>query len=170
MQPLYLLTAVDVRRAEQAGSSRATTISKLTIPPVRFVTAGHSPGGGVMGVDYVQPRIEPLEPAFMVKGIDIEVFSGLGVRDRWTFAGAYRDKKTNRAIPARAIIEGAVVEWEPDESDPAEFQGCNHILREVTHFEFLLDSKELWYIDNDEREIRRNGIPLFADDRRALGA
>lgn len=170
MQPLYLLTAVDVRRAEQAGSSRATTISKLTVPPIKFMSANHNPGGGVMSVDYTLPRIEPLEPAFMSKGIDTDIFSGLGVRDRWVFAGSYRDKKTNIAVPGRAVIEGAIVEWEPDESDPGEFQGCNHIFREVTHFELLLNGKELWYIDAEERVLRRNGQDLFAADRLALGA
>ena len=167
---LYMLTAVDVRRAEVAGSSRATTIEKLTIPPVKFMTASHNPGGGVMGGDFVLPRIEPLEPAFSVKGIDTDIFSGMGVRDRWTFAGAYRDKKTNKAVPARGVIEGAITEWEPDESDPGEFQGCTHAFKEVLHFEFLLDGVELWYIDFWERIIRRNGEDLFADDRLALGA
>lgn len=168
--PLYMLTAVDLRRATQAGTSRATTVSKLTIPPVKFMTAAHNPGGGVMEVESVLPRIEALEPAFSAKGIDTEIFSGMGEVERWTFAGAYRDKKTNRAIPGRGIIEGAVAEWEPDESDPAEFSGCNHIFREVTHFEFSLDGENLWYIDFWERVIRRKGVDLFAQERRALGA
>ncbi|WP_394689059.1 phage major tail tube protein [Hoeflea sp.] len=170
MQTLYMLTAVDVRRAEVGGSSRATTIDKLTIPAINFMTAEHNPGGGVMSVNYALPRIEAPEPAFSVKGIDTDVFGGMGLRDKWTFAGAYRDKKTNRAVPARGVIEGAVTNWEPDESDPGEFQGCNHIFKEVTHFEFLLDGVELWYIDADERVMRRNGEDLFAADRLALGA
>lgn len=170
MQNLYMLTAVDVRRAEVAGSSRATTIEKLTIPPIKFMTAGHNPGGGVMSVDFVLPRIEGLEPGFSAKGIDTDIFGGMGVVDKWTFAGAYRDKKTNKAVPARGIIEGAVTEWEPDESDPGEFQGCTHAFKEVTHFEFLLNGNELWYIDSWERIIRRNGEDLFAADRLALGA
>lgn len=168
--PLYLLTAVDVRRAEQAGTSRVNTIAKLTIPAIRFVTANHNPGGGVMGVDYALPRIQPPEPAFSAKGIDADIFGGFGLRERWVFAGSYRDKRTNAAVPARAIIEGAIVEWEPDESDPSEFQGCNHIFKEVTHYEFTLNGKELFYVDSDERVLRRNGEDLFAADRAALGA
>lgn len=169
-QELLMLTAVDVRRATQPDTSRAVTIDKLTIPPIKFIKSGHNPGGGVMEVDFTQPRIEKLEPAFSVKGVDREIFTGMGLTDKWTFAGAYRDKKTGRSIPGRAIIEGALSEWEPDESDPTEFQGCNHMLCEVTHFEFSIDDTELWYIDSWERIIRRNGVDLFADDRRALGA
>ncbi|HEV7293113.1 MAG TPA: phage major tail tube protein [Devosia sp.] len=169
-QPLLILTAVDVRRAEEAGTSRATTISTLTIPAVNFVTAEHSPGGGVGAVNFTLPRIEALEPAFSAKGLDRDVFRGLGISDRWTFASSYRDKKTNRPMAARGIIEGAITQWEPDESDPAEFQGCNHAFNEVTHFELTLDGEEFFYFDFWERVLRRDGVDLFADDRRALGA
>ncbi|MCX2722620.1 phage major tail tube protein [Roseibium salinum] len=170
MQTIYMLTAVDVRRAEKEGTSRANAISKLTIPPVKFITAKHSPGGGVMGVDWTVPRIEPLEPAFMIRGLDKEIFVGLGHRDRWVFAGSYKDLRTGKNVSARAIIEGAIVEWEPDESDPEDFQGCNHALKEVTHFELILDGEELYYIDFWERIMRRNGEDLFEGVRGALGA
>jgi len=170
MQTLYMLTAVDVRRAEKEGTSRATTISKLTIPPIKFMTAGHNPGGSVMATDFSLPRIEALEPKFMVKGLDTDIFGGLGERDRWVFAGAYKDKRTGLDVPGRAVIEGAITQWEPDESDPADFQGCNHSLTEVTHFELTLDGKELFYIDFWERILRRDGEDLFAGVRGALGS
>lgn len=169
-QPLYMLAAVDMRRAEEAGSSRAHTIEKLTIPAIKFVTADHSPGGGVMGVDFTQPRIEPLEAAMSVKGIDTDIFRGLGESEKWTFATAYRDKKTGLIIPARGIIEGAIAEWEPDESDPTEFQGCTHAFKEITHFSFTLGGDELFYIDFWERILRKGGVDRFAPIREGLGA
>lgn len=169
-KPLLLLEAVDLRRATQAGTSRANTIATLTIPPITFVTSEHNPGGGIMAANFAQKRIEALEPAFSAKGLDEDVFRGMGVVDRWSFAAAYRDKQTGRAIPARGIIEGAITQWEPDESDPTEFQGCNHMFNEVTHFEFLLDGVEWVYFDFWERIARRMGNDLFADVRQALGA
>lgn len=171
MQPLYQLTAVDVRRATDAGTSRATLITKLAMPGLTFVGSEHSPGGGVISVKYVQPRLEAIEPKFEVKGIDLDIFGGLGKVDRWVFAGAYREKKPGggRTVAARAIIEGAIAVWEPDESDPAELQGCNHTFAEVTHYEFILDDKELFYVDAWENVLRVNGVDMFADERRALG-
>lgn len=169
-KPLLILSAVDVRRATQTGTSRATTISSLTIPAINFITTDHTPGGGVMGVNFTQPRIEPLEPAFTAKGLDPDVFRGMGVKDTWTFAQAYKDKQTGRDIAARGIIEGAISGWEPDESDPAEFQGATHMFREVTHLELSLDGEELLYIDFYERVFRRAGQDLFEGVRRALGA
>ena len=170
MQTIYMLAAVDVRRAETPGTSRVHTIAKLTIPPIKFANAGHNPGGGVIAVDFTLPRIEALEPKFMCKGLDTDVFGGLGARDRWVFAGAYKDKRTGLDVPGRAIIEGAVTQWEPDESDPVDFQGCNHALTEVTHFELTLDGKELFYIDFWERQLRRDGVDMFEGVRGALGA
>lgn len=172
MTSLYLLTAVDVRRAEVAGSSRATIINKLTMPSLEFATAEHNPGGGIMAADFVLPRLNKVEPKFDAKGIDTDIFNGLGLSTKWTFAGAYREKKPGggAAVPARAIIEGAIATWEPDESDPAEFQGCTHTFKEVTHYEFLLNGVELFYVDFFERVFRRDGVDLFEADRRALGA
>ncbi len=123
-----------------------------------------------MAVDFTLPRIEAMEPKFMCKGLDTDVFGGLGTRDRWVFAGAYTDKRTGLPVPGRAIIEGAVTQWEPDESDPVDFQGCNHALTEVTHFELTLDGEELFYIDFWERVLRPKGVDLFEGVRGALGA
>lgn len=172
MQPLYMLTAVDVRRADETGNTRATTISKLAFPSIQFAGSEHSPGGGVMSVNFAQHRINALEPRFEAKGIDLDIFRGMGQTARWTFAGAYREKKPGGGglVPGRGIIEGAVTMWEPDESDPAEFQGCNHSFTEVTHFEFHIDDRELFYVDFWERVVRVDGVDLFADVRRALGA
>lgn len=169
-QPLYLLTAVDLRRTSRPGISRANTAASLVIPALKFMTANHNPGGGVGEVEFTLPRIEALEPKFDGKGLDADLFSGMGRVDKWTFAGAYRDKKTNRAIKARGFIEGAIAEWEPDESDPSDFQGCSHMFKEVTHFEFILDDRELIYFDFYERLLRVDGVDEFAADRQALGA
>lgn len=172
MQPLYMLTAVDVRRAEEAGSSRATTISKITIPALNFAAATHNPGGSVMSADFVLPRLETVEPKFEAKGIDTDIFRNFGERIRWTFAGAYQNKAPGggKPVAGRCIVEGAITGWEPDDSAPAEFQGCNHTFKEVTHIEFHLDGDELFYVDMFERVLRRNGVDLFADHRTALGA
>lgn len=170
MAKLYMLLAVDVRRAGEAGSGRPNLVSKLTIPAIKFITANHNPGGGVISVDYAMPRIEPPEPKFEVKGIDTNIFKGFGRPDRWVFSAAYREQKSGKVVPARCVIEGVITEWEPDESSPEEFQGCTHTFKEVTHYHFNLDGKELWYVDFDERELRAHGTDHFKAIRRALGS
>ncbi|MBO9125450.1 MULTISPECIES: phage major tail tube protein [unclassified Rhizobium] len=170
--PLYLLSAVDVRRVSAPDTVRGITIASLTLPGITFATGEHNPGGGVMAVNFSLPRIEAPEPAFSAKGIDTNIFTGLGETDRWVFAGSYlrRGPGGGAAVPGRAIIEGVINAWEPDESDPAEFQGCTHTFAEVTHYEFHLDGVELFYIDFWERVLRVGGVDRFASHRSALGA
>ncbi|MDQ0314859.1 phage major tail tube protein [Amorphus orientalis] len=170
MKPLYLLTAVDVRRAEVAGDTRKTTIVKMVIPAITFMTASHNPGGGHGAVDFLLPRINAVEPSFEAKGFDRSVFGVLGKPEKWTFAGALRDKKTGADIPARAVIEGAIAEWTPDDTSPEEFLGCNHAIKEVTHYEFSIDGEELWYWDFWESELRTKGQSYTEGIRGALGA
>ncbi len=162
-----VLHSVDVRRAEVSGSGRATIISKMVIPSIKFKTTTRSAGGGVMDIDYMQPRLQPIECGLMVHGIDTDLMPGM--RDRWTFAGALRNVKTGASVALRCEIEGAIVEWSPDEADPAQFNGCNHSIKEVIHFELSLDGQEIWYVDELEGEIRSKGVSLTAADRRALG-
>lgn len=170
MLALYMLGAVDVRRASQAGSGRANLVAKVAIPTIKLLTADHNPGGGVGGVKWVLPRIEPPEPKYEAKGIDTDIFDGFGERDRWVFAGSWRNTKTGKLEPSRAIIEGAVTDWEPDEASPEDYLGCNHSFNEVTHYEFRLGGKELWYWDFFERELRVNGKDYFKEVRRTLGS
>lgn len=168
----YLLTANDVRRATSPDTSRANIIVSLAMPSLTFMTGEHNPGGGVMAANFVLPRIEAPEPAFSVKGIDTDSFIGMGEVERWVFAGSYNKRQPGGGgpVPARAIIEGAITAWEPDEGSPDEFQGCTHTFAEIMHYELVLDGKELFYIDYYERILRVGGKDLFAAHRRALGA
>lgn len=167
--PVYVLQAVDLRRDSDTSADRSIILNKLTIPAIKLAKAGHSPGGSVLSVDVTLPRLEKIEPAFSVKGVDTDVFTGFGETDRWTFAGAYRNKRTGVSVPGRCIVEGAVTSWEPDETDPEDFQGCSHAITEVSHFEFYLDGIELIYADVYERILRFKGKDLWAPIREALG-
>jgi uncharacterized protein len=173
MQPLYILEAVDVRRADQANSSRALTIGKVGLPALKRLSSEHTPGGGVGKVSFAFPQIDLIEPKFEMKGIDLDLLTTFGFAagsyDKWTFAGAWRDKRSGKSLPARAIIQGVFAEWESEEFAPGELVGCTHTLKEVTHYEFTLDGKEIWYWDFFENEARSGGVSWFADVRTALG-
>jgi len=170
MSKLFMLVGVDVRRAGEAGSGRPNIVSKVTFPGIKLLTASHNPGGGVGAVDFVMPRIEAPEVAYEAKGIDTDSFKGFGATDKWVFAGAYRDHRAGKVVAARMVIEGAIAEWAPDEGSPEEYQGCTHTFKEITHYAFKLDGKELWYWDWSERELRAYGQDHFKDIRRALGS
>ncbi len=53
---------------------------------------------------------------------------------------------------------GVITEWAPDEQTPEDFKGCNSSIKEISHINLSFDSKEWFYADEAEREIRRLGI------------
>ena len=109
------------------------------------------------------PRIEEIECGFGVKGIDEDAIAGMAEADRWILAGSYYKPRSKVAVTGRAVIEGIIQAWEPDDSSASEFQGCTYSFAEVTHYEFVLDGKELWYWDFWERgdNPRIMGVPIF---------
>jgi len=168
------MEAADVRRADEPDSSRALTVAKVGLPAIKYLTAESKPGGGIGAVNFVFPQTEAFEPKFELKGIpDVDIVENLGLtngtKNKWVFAGACRDKRTGLLIPSRAIIEGIIAEWEPDEFEMGELVGCNHVIQEVTHYAFYFGDKELWYWDWWERVPRRGGKDPYADVRAALG-
>lgn len=173
-QPLYVLEAVDLRRADQAGSSRALTVSKLGVPEIKRKTSAYQPGGGNAEVQFAFPILDPIFPKFELKGYDEDVLNYFGMTagnmDRWTFAGALRQKQGGQAIPSRCVIEGVLEQFTPDEYTPGSLMGCNYQLCEVTHLEFSIDGAEIIYFDFYERVTRSGGVDRFSDVRLALGA
>lgn len=167
-QQLYVMVAADVRRASKPDVSRANIVTSVAIPALKLKNAGASAAGGVSDVNYALPQCEAPEPKFGTNGPDPDIFDGMGQSDVWTFAGAFK-KQNGVMVPARAIIEGIITEWEPDEQSSGELMKCSHVFQEVMHYEFLLDDQELFYMDVGEREIRFNGTSLTNAVNRALG-
>lgn len=176
-QTPYVLEMVDVRRATQSGNQRGWTLNKMVLPPITHKTISHTPGGGIGQLDIRLPQIEPIEPKFEVKGIDEDVIrqmarqasGGGGDTDKWTFAGAFRDKRTGKEIPCRAVIEGVICAWQPDEHEAGNYFGCNYEMKEVSHYEFIFNGVELWYWDFWERVNRSGGFDAVQGLRNALG-
>lgn len=166
-----ILTQVDMRVVGETNSTRKLIIDKLQAPPIKLVTAGASyAGGSMIGVEWAQSRLQPLEPKLSIKGVDLDAYGYIGERKRFVFAQAFKNKRTNAAIGARCFIEGIITEIEQDESDPEDLIGASHVFKEVVHYQYLFGGEELWYTDFFEQVARKKGKDMFADERRALGS
>lgn len=173
-QPQFVVEAVDVRRATSTGNDRTLTIQKVVFPEIKQKQVEHNAGGGIGGVNFRLPQIEPLSPKFEIKGIDQDVlrqfgFAG-GVADKWTFAAAIREKGTSRLLPLRATIQGIVSTWTPDEHSNGDFHGCNYEMIEVVYYDYTLDGEQLYLWDYYNRVAKTGGTDIFAPIRNALGA
>lgn len=173
-QPHFVVEAVDVRRATATGNDRTLSIQKVIFPEIKQKESGFAPGGGVGEVNFRLPQIEPINPKFEIKGIDRDVlrqfgFAG-GVSDKWVFAAAIREKGTSKLMPLRAVLQGVVSTWTPDEHSTGDLHGCNFEMTEVVFYEYSLDGEVLFLWDFFNRVYRTNGIDVFAPIRNALGA
>lgn len=170
----YIMEAIDVRRANRPGTSRQKIIQTLALPALTKRTGEHTAGGAVMGLNLSFPQIEPLEPKFATGGFDLDTLrhfglsAGTGEWDKWVFAGSIRIRRGG-TVPGRAIIEGVINTWEPDENTPGELMKCNHTIVEVTHYELVINNEEIFYVDDDENVARSGGVDWFQPTRRALG-
>ena len=167
-QDLYIFAAADVRRNSKPDVSRANITATVAVPALKLKNASASAVGGVTDVNWVMPQCEAPEPKFGLNGPDLDIFDGMGMSDLWTFASAFK-KQNGVIVPARAIIEGIVAEWEPDEQSPGELMKCSHVFQEVTHYELIIDNEELFYMDWAERALRFKGKSHVASINQALG-
>ncbi|WP_336488281.1 phage major tail tube protein [Methylobacterium nigriterrae] len=168
----YVMEAIDVRRADQPESSRQKIIQTMALPALTRRTSEHMAGGSVMSLNLSFPQIEALEPKYATGGFDLDTLRHFGLAagsfDKWVFAGSVRVRRGG-VVPARAIIEGVVNAWEPDENTPGELMKCNHTIVEVSHYELVIDGEEIFYVDDDENVARSGSVDWFAPTRRALG-
>lgn len=168
----YILEACDVRRADRPDTSRAKIIETMALPGLTRKTTDFTPGGGVGTINYAWPQLDAIEPKFGTGGLDLDVLKNYGfadgTRDKWVFAGSIRVPRKGY-VALRAIIEGVVSAWEPDEFSVGNLMKCNHTIQEVSHYEILLDGEEIVYYDYDENDARSGGVSWFSATRRALG-
>lgn len=173
MQTLYQFEAMDVRRADVPGGSRALTVNKVSLPALKRLQADHSPGGGAGKLRVTFPQIEQVEPSFEVKGMDREALRLFGLplheQDKWVFAGAMRDKTTSRVLPVRANIQGVMTEIDPDDFGLGDHIGMKLAIKEVVHYELVIDGIEEFYFDFFEIEVRVGGVSVMSPVRNALG-
>lgn len=175
MQPLYIMEAADVRRADVADNSRVLTLTRVVFGELKRKSVNLNPGGGIGEVSFLTNSLEPIECAFDTRGIDEDALAGFGFDgtfDKWTLAGSMKNMDTGVSVPSRAIIRGIIQSVKHDDFTGAgggAMFGCAYTLAQVLHYELWLNNKELWYFDWFQRIGRANGNDWFQGTRNALG-
>lgn len=173
MSTIYVQESVNLFCDDADPSkSKYLTISSHKLPSFNEKMQDHHAGGSLVEVD-IALGISKLESAFKLKGWDPDLLSafGLGRRGRrmFTSRGLIRDKRTNRAIESKAIIEGRLTKIDPEEFSRGEFAGYDYSIAEIMHYELYFDGKEKIFWDFFTGEWRIDGQSENADERRILG-
>lgn len=157
---------------DDPSRSKHLTLDEHALPVLEETFAEHMPGGSRIAVEVSMGVIRPLSSSFKLRGWDPHLMTlfGLGSRQRLPFTsyGLVRDKKTNRAIESKAIMQGRLAKIEGEARKRGEFMGHDYEIKEIWHYELWFDGLEKYYFDFETQEFRVNGVSENADERRIL--
>ena len=174
MSNLYVMEGVNLfcGDGDPAQASKALQIRTLQLPSLEEATTTHRPGGAVAAVELSMASLNPLAVSFNLAGVDPQLLSmfGLGQRTLQVFTayGIIRDKRTSRAIEAKAIFQARLARIEQEEFQRGELMGADYGLVEVMHYESYFDGQEKHYFDFFTSAWRVDGVSQNADERRIL--
>lgn len=172
MSTIYVMEAANLFCGDDDPTqSKHLTLDQLKLPVLQEKQVNHHPGGSLFEIQMSMGH-QALEATFNLKGLDPQLLGqfGLGsrIRQRYTAHGVVRDKKTNRAIETKAIMEGRLSKNEMDAFRRGEFIGHDYMIGEIMHYELFFDGAEKIYWDFFTQEWRVDGRSENADERRIL--
>ncbi len=154
------------------NNSKHLTLASVKLPTFEEMTAAHTPGGSIAGVNLGMGTLNALEMTFKLNGYDPSMLTlfGLGKKTREVYTGyaVLRSKRTSRAIELKTIIHARLNRIEPDEFTRGELMGHDHGLTEIMHYESYYDGVEKHYFDFFNQTWRVDGVSQNADERRIL--
>ncbi|WP_276200174.1 phage major tail tube protein [Chelatococcus sp. XZ-Ab1] len=159
---IYIMEAANLYCGDHdPANSKHLTLEELKLPDLQEVLVDHQPGGGKVGVEFAV-GVEKLEPTFNLKGWDPVLLRqfGLGSRERRVFTayGVVRDKRSGRAIEAKAVMEGRLSRIAPAAFQRGEAMSHEYSINEVLHYEVHFDGAEEMYWDFFTNTFRLGGV------------
>jgi P2 family phage contractile tail tube protein len=172
MSNLFIMEAANLYCGDDDPSdSKHLSLGSLKLPVLQRKYQDHHGGGARVAVE-VDVGIEKLEATFSLAGWDPNVLVqfGIGSRNRlpYTAYGVIRNKKTGRAIEAKAVMEGQLGKVESDAFQRGELQNHEYMINGIMHYRLYFDGDEKFYWDFFTGELRIDGQSDNADERRIL--
>lgn len=153
-------------------NSKHLVLESIKLPTLEETTQNYTPGGGIGEIKVSGFGLKPLESTFKIKGFDPQIMKefGIGTRGRMPFTvyGAIRDKKGNKAVELRVVMEGRIVKLDGNDLQRAELADHDHAIDEIWHYECYWDKKELYYYDFLTSDWRVDGVSQNSDIRNIL--
>lgn len=162
MSTIYVMEAANlfVGLADPT-KSKHLTLMELKLPALQEIFVDHHGGGARVAIE-VGVGIQKLEPTFNLAGFDPDLLAefGLGskVRNVFTAYGVIRDKRSGRAIEAKAIFEGRLGKADQSAFQRGEMTSVEYAINETLHYELHFDGGEKIYWDYFTNVWRVNGV------------
>lgn len=169
---VYIMEAANLFCGDHdPASSKHLTIEEWTLPDLQAMYADFHPGGSFVAMEF-EVGVQKLVSAFKLKGFDPDTMKLFGIGSQlktiFTGYGLIRDKRTGKAIEAKAIFEGRLGKVTPDAFKRGDAMGHSYSINEVSHYELWFDGAELYYWDFFTNTYRVGGVDQLADVNRIL--
>ncbi len=172
MSTIYVMEAANLFCGDfDPTKSKHLTLSELKLPALQEIFVDHHGGGARVAVE-VGVGVQKMEPTFNLAGFDPDLLSqfGLGskVRNVFTAYGVIRDKRTGRAIEAKAIMEGRLGKADQNAFQRGEMTMVEYAINELMHYELHFDGREKVYWDYFTNVWRIDGVDENASENLIL--
>lgn len=174
MSDILVMTAANLFiGTEDPEKSKHLKIANLTLPTLEYVTAEHTPGGGVMGVQFNMGVLKPLEPTFKLIGFDEEAYNAAGIGSNrpqiFTARGVIQRKSDGKNFASVATIKGCIGKIAPDQFERSKGMDHDHSIVEVTRYKLSVGGRDWWDTDFFSMKRIRFGEDELAEIRQMLG-
>ena len=172
MSTIYNLEAVNLYCGDfDPTKSKHLTITEMKLPLLEEIYVDHHPGGSPVAMEFAV-GVSKLSSTFTLNGFDphLLVQFGLGsrVRNIFTAYGVMRDKRSGRAIEAKAVLEGRLGKADQSAFQRGEITSVEYMIGEIFHYELHFDGSEKIYWDPLTSIWRVDGVDQYAVENRIL--
>ena len=147
-------------------------IENLKLPDLEAPTIAHTPGGGIMGVNYVVAGIAPLVFPFKLRGMNPDRLVAFGYGSfesrHYTGFGMVRDKMSGAKSDVTVVVEGVLNKISSNAFTKNEGVDFDYEVNQVTSYLLRMGTRILFDIDMRTNKFIRDGVDIFADYNRAL--
>lgn len=169
---LYIMEAANLFAGDHDPSaSNHLSLLELQLPSLEENLADVNPTGAPIAIE-VDTHIIRLEATFVLAGFQPQIMAMLGESDRmrqtFTAYGLVRDRRSGEALEAKMIMEGRLARVHPTNFVRGTVLNHEFSIRAVTHYEFYLDQREIYWWDFFTSTRRVGARDLNADLNRIL--
>jgi Bacteriophage tail tube protein len=146
-------------------------VMNVKLPSLEENYVDHTAGGAPLGIE-IPTHINKLLVNFSLVGWQPYVMTMIGTevqaKQQFTIYGLIRDRRTSRAIQAKAVVEGRLGKADPTEFNKGAAQSFQYDIRALTHYELYVDDLEIYFWDFFNSVRRIGGEDFNADLNRML--
>ena len=170
---LFIMEAVNLFCGDHdPTASNHLELMSMKLPDLVQETQEYKPGGGIGAFNMTMTSLAALKFTFKLKGMNPERLTLFGfgqtARRRFTAYGVVRDKRTNRQMESKAVIEGCLSSITNSEYSRGDGLDHDYEVNDVISASHYIDGKEIYDVDLFTNRFSIGGVSQTDEANRIL--